>query len=136
MAETNPHVHGVVPYLMVRGASEAAEFYKRAFGAEELARNAGEDGKRLIHCHLRINGADVMMSDEFPEHGFALAEGGPSGVTLHLAVDDADVWFTRAVEAGATVVMPIADQFWGDRYGQLSDPFGHSWSIGSPKKKQ
>ncbi len=126
-------VHGVVPYLMVRGASDAAEFYKRAFGAEELARNAGEDGK-LMHCHLRINGADVMMSDEFPEHGYALPEGGPSGVTLHLAVDDADEWFTRAVNAGATVTMPIADQFWGDRYGQVSDPFGHGWSIGSPKK--
>lgn len=95
--------------------------------------NPAEDGKRLIHCHLKINGADVMMSDEFPEYGFGLGEG-PNGVTLHLAVGDADEWWQRATSAGATVVMPIAEQFWGDRYGQIRDPFGHMWSIGSPKK--
>ncbi|CAA9320521.1 MAG: Glyoxalase family protein [uncultured Gemmatimonadetes bacterium] len=136
MAETTHQqpITGVVPYLTVRGASEASEFYARAFGARELSRQPGEDGKRLIHCHLRINGADVMMSDEFPEYGCGLGDG-PNGVTLHLAVDDADTWFNRAVEAGATVTMPIADQFWGDRYGQLRDPFGHNWSIGSPKKQ-
>ncbi|HEX8829791.1 MAG TPA: VOC family protein [Longimicrobium sp.] len=135
MSETTHQqpVSGVVPYLMVRGASEASEFYARAFGAQELSRQAGKD-ERLIHCHLRINGADVMMSDEFPEHGYSLG-AGPNGVTLHLAVDDADTWFNRAVEAGATVTMPLADQFWGDRYGQLRDPYGHSWSIGSPKKQ-
>jgi len=77
------------------------------------------------------NGADVMLADEFPEHGGNL-EVGPRGVTLHLAVDDADRWWNRAVEAGATVAMPLEDQFWGDRYGQLRDPFGHSWSIGAP----
>lgn len=125
--------NGVTPYLMVRGAAQAVEFYARAFAAEEVARTPTESGDRLIHCHLRINGADVMMSDEFPEHGFGLGDG-PSGVTLHLDVDDADAWFARAVEAGATVTMPIGDQFWGDRYGQLRDPFGHAWSIGSPKK--
>jgi PhnB protein len=135
MADTLPQtLPGVTPYLMVRGASEAAGFYKRAFGAEELARTAGEDGKRLIHCHLRINGGDVMMSDEFPEYGYGLGEG-PNGVTLHLAVDDADEWWNRAVGAGATITMPLAEQFWGDRYGQLRDPFGHSWSIGAPKKQ-
>ena len=135
MSETIPQtLPGVTPYLTVRGASEASEFYQRAFGAEELARKAGEDGKRLIHCHLRINGADLMMSDDFPEYGCGLGDG-PNGVTLHLAVDDADEWWNRAVEAGATVTMPIADQFWGDRYGQLRDPFGHSWSIGAPKKQ-
>ena len=125
---------GITPYLTVRGASEASEFYQRAFGARELDRKAGEDGKRLIHCHLRVNGADLMMSDEFPEYGCALGDG-PNGVTLHLAVDDADEWWNRAVEAGATVTMPIADQFWGDRYGQVRDPFGHTWSIGAPRKQ-
>ncbi|CAN5794603.1 N/A [soil metagenome] len=133
MAEASTPIHGVTPYLMVRGAAEAAEFYKRAFGAEEVMRTAAEDGKRLIHCHLKINGADVMMSDEFPEYGASLGEG-PNGVTLHLQVDDADEWWARATDAGATVVMPLAEQFWGDRYGQVRDPFGHTWSIGAPKK--
>jgi PhnB protein len=118
---------------MVRGAAEAAEFYKRAFGAEELMRTAAKDGKRVMHCHLKINGADVMMSDEFPEYGASLGEG-PNGVTLHLQVNDADEWWQRALDAGATVVMPIAEQFWGDRYGQVRDPFGHTWSIGGPNK--
>ena len=133
MPEVSNPMHGVTPYLMVRGAAEAAEFYKRAFGAEEVTRTPDEDGKRLIHCHLKINGADVMMSDEFPEYGFGLGDG-PNGVTLHLAVDDADEWWQRATDAGATVVMPIAEQFWGDRYGQIRDPFGHTWSIGAPTK--
>jgi PhnB protein len=133
MAEASTPIHGVTPYLMVRGAAEAAEFYKRAFGAEEVMRTAAEDGKRLIHCHLKINGADVMMSDEFPEYGASLGEG-PNGVTLHLQVDDADEWWARATDAGATVVMPLAEQFWGDRYGQVRDPFGHTWSIGASKK--
>lgn len=132
MAEmTNPTGSGVVPYLTVRGASAAAEFYARAFGAEELARHAEEGGDRLVHCHLRVNGGDVMMADEFREHGSGLGEG-PSGVTLHLEVDDADAWWNRALDAGATVLMPIADQCWGDRYGQIRDPFGHSWAIASP----
>ncbi len=133
MAEASTPIHGVTPYLMVRGAAEAAEFYKRAFGAEEVMRTAAEDGKRLIHCHLKINGADVMMSDEFPEYGASLGEG-PNRVTLHLQVDDADEWWARATDAGATVVMPLAEQFWGDRYGQVRDPFGHTWSIGASKK--
>ncbi len=135
MAEnTPPQVHGVTPYLTVRGASEASAFYARAFGAKEVFRMPAEDGKRLMHCHVRINGGDLMMSDEFPEHGAGLGDG-PRGVTLHLAVDDADMWFNRAVAAGATVVMPLADQFWGDRYGQVRDPYGHVWSIGAPAKK-
>jgi PhnB protein len=126
--------NGVTPYLTVHGASEASAWYQRAFGAQELMRQADQDGTRLIHCHLRINDADVMMSDDYPEHGFGLPEGGPAGVTLHLHVDDADTWWERAVAAGATITMPIADQFWGDRYGQVRDPYGHTWSIGSSKK--
>jgi PhnB protein len=122
---------GLSPYLTVRGAKAAADFYARAFGAEEVRRTEAEDGERLMHCHLRLNGADLMLADEFPEHGAGLGDG-PRGVTLHPAVDDADRWWNRAVEAGATVKMPLDDQFWGDRYGQLRDPFGHSWSIGAP----
>ena len=93
-----------------------------------------EDGKRLMHAHLRINGGSIMMHDDFPEYTGG-PMGAPSGVTIHLEVDDADRWFERAVAAGATVTMPLADQFWGDRYGVVKDPFGHSWSIGSPIAK-
>jgi len=127
---SHPMLGGVTPYLTVRGASDAIEFYKRAFGAEELDRRPAEDGVRLMHCHLKVNGSDVMMADEFPEYGAGLG-AGPSGVTLHLAVDDADAWFARATGAGATVVMPLEDTFWGDRYGMVRDPFGHVWAIGA-----
>jgi PhnB protein len=134
VSETIPAITtGVTPHLMVRGASDAIEFYQRAFGAEELSRMPADDGKRLLHAHVRLNGGDVMICDEFPEYGQCFGE--PGGVTLHLAVDDADVWFDRALEAGATVRMPIMDAFWGDRYGQLTDPFGHAWSIGSPLRR-
>jgi PhnB protein len=128
MAE--PTVTGVTPYLTVKGAKAASEFYQRAFGAEELARQEHPSG-RLMHCHLRINGDDVMMSDAFPEHGGGSGEN-PHGVTLHIQVPDPQAWWDRAVEAGATVTMPMDVQFWGDRYGHLRDPFGHSWSIGGP----
>jgi PhnB protein len=131
MAEITRPQNGVTPYLTVRGASEASAWYQRAFGAREVTRMLDGDGKRLIHCHLRINDADVMMSDEFPEHGAGIGDG-PRGVMLHLDVDDADAWYQRAVDAGATVTLPISIQFWGDRYGQVRDPFGHSWSIGAP----
>ena len=123
---------GITPHLAIRGrrAAEAIDFYKRAFGAEELMRNAVEDG-RILHCHLRVNGGSLMLNDDFPEyHGREW--GAPEGITLHLQVGDADAVFNKAVEAGATVTMPLEDQFWGDRYGQLQDPFGHRWSIGAP----
>jgi PhnB protein len=131
-----PTFSGVIPYLMVRGAADAIEFYKRALGAEELGPRmpAGEDDPRLMHAYLKVNGSDVFLSDEFPEYGQSLGEG-PKGITLHLAVDDADRWYNRAVEAGCTVEMEIADQFWGDRYGSVRDPSGHSWSFGSPLQK-
>lgn len=126
---------GVTPHLVIpsRGGQAALEFYQRAFGAEVLDRKPGEDGERLMHAHLKINGASVMLHDEFPEYGHP-ADIEPQGVTLHLQVDDADEWWNRAVIAGGVPVHPLADQFWGDRYGQLKDPFGHSWSIGSPIK--
>jgi len=124
----------VTPHLTVRGAKDAIAFYERAFGAKDLGRVDAPDGKRLLHCYLEINGGAVMMVDEFPEHGGSLGDG-PVGVTIHLAVDDADRWWKRALDAGCTVEMPIGDQFWGDRYGAVRDPFGHSWGIGSPIRK-
>jgi uncharacterized glyoxalase superfamily protein PhnB len=124
-----PEVSSVTPYLICAGASDAIEFYKRAFGAEEMVRLPTPDGK-IMHACLRINGGTVMLSDEYPDHGMV----GPaalksSPVTIHLMVPDVDAAFARAVEAGATVTMELADQFWGDRYGSLRDPFGHSWSL-------
>ena len=126
---------GVTPYLSIpsRGGQAAAEFYARAFGAVEVRRQVADDGERLVHAHLHINGGSVMLSDEFPEYN-GEQDIAPKGVTIHLQVDDADEWWTRAMLAGAVPVFPLADQFWGDRYGQLKDPFGHCWSIGSPIK--
>ena len=126
----------VSPYLTIRDGrgAEAVAFYEKAFGAREAYRNTAEDGKRLMHSHLKINGETVMLSDDFPEYRDGQAAPAPGGVTIHLEVDDADTWWNRAVEAGASVKMPLADQFWGDRYGQLTDPFGHAWSIGSKSK--
>ena len=126
---------GVYPYLTVKGGKAAVDFYTRAFGANEEFRSYGEDGERIMHARLRINGMAVLLSDYFAEfHGGADAPP-PAGVTLHLEVDDADRWYKRATDAGATVTMPLQDMFWGDRYGQVKDPYGHSWSIGAPIKK-
>ena len=139
MTDANPNqgpTGGVTPHLTIpaRGASAAVDFYIIAFGAEVLDRKLAEDGERLIHAHLKINGASVMLNDEFPEYT-GQSNIRPVGVTLHLQVTDPDAWWTRAmVVGGAEPVMDMADQFWGDRYGQLRDPFGHTWSIGGPKK--
>jgi PhnB protein len=124
---------GLTPYLTIRGgAGEAAvAFYAAAFGASELFRNLADDGKRLLHARVMINGALLFLSDEFPEFRGGAQVPPPAGVTLHLQVDDADAWISRAVSAGAEITMPVADMFWGDRYGQIRDPFGHGWSIGS-----
>ena len=124
---------GLTPHLVIRGkrASEAIDFYTKAFAAEEKMRMPADDGIRLMHAHLIINGASLMFADEFPEYD-GNTEAAPSGVTLHLQVDDADAWFARAVAAGAEVIMPLADMFWGDRYGQVRDPFGHRWAIAHP----
>jgi PhnB protein len=126
---------GVYPYLTVKGGKAALEFYTRAFGATEEFRTYGEDGERLMHARFRVNGGAILLSDDFPEFRGGVAAPPPVGVTIHLEVDNADRWWDRAVSAGATIKMPLADQFWGDRYGQLTDPFGHSWSIASPIKK-
>ena len=124
-------MHSLTPHLVCRDAAAAIDFYGRAFGAIELFRLPGPNGK-LIHACVRIGDSQLFLFDEMPEHG-ALGpqtlQGTP--VTIHLQVQDADAAFARAVQAGATVAMPLADMFWGDRYGQLTDPFGHRWSIAS-----
>jgi len=124
-------MHTVTPHLVCAGAAEAIEFYKKAFGAVEMARLPTPQGK-LAHAMIRIGDSVVMLVDEFPEMG-ALSPTSLKGspVTIHLYVDDADAAAERAVKAGAKITMPVADQFWGDRYGQLVDPFGHRWSIGT-----
>jgi PhnB protein len=124
----------VTPHLICAGAAKAIEFYKNAFNAVETARIPGQSGK-LIHAALRIGGATIMLVDEMPDWG-ALGPLALKGtpVTIHLYVEDADATFAQAVKAGATVKMPLADMFWGDRYGQIVDPFGHHWSIATHKR--
>jgi PhnB protein len=126
---------GIAPHLLIRDgrASEAIDFYTRAFGARELHKAPGDDG-RIMHCHLTVNGGSLMLNDDYPEYRGGAAARAPDGVTLHLQVQDADALWQQAVAAGAEVTMPLQDQFWGDRYGQLRDPFGHSWSVGAPVK--
>jgi uncharacterized glyoxalase superfamily protein PhnB len=132
-AQTNPVMVGVIPYINVEGAGVAADFYVKAFGAEETARIPAEDGKRFMHIALEINGGVLMMGDVFPEYG--QAEQPPSGVTLTLVVHDIDAWWARAVDAGCTVVTPVQVMFWGDRFGALKDPFGVEWAMNSPVAK-
>ena len=124
---------GVTPHLAIRGrrGADAVHFYQEAFGARVLHQVPSDDG-RIMHCHLEVNGGSVMLNDDFPEYRGGQEAGAPEGVTLHLQVDDADALWTRAITAGASVTMALEDQFWGDRYGQLQDPFGHRWSIGAP----
>jgi PhnB protein len=123
----------ITPHLVVKGAKKAAEFYAKAFGAEEVYRMPAEDGERLMHAHLKVGEAEFFLCDDFPEYrggqsSDPLALGGTS-VTLHQNVPDADAAIARAAAAGATVKMPAQDMFWGDRYGQVVDPFGHLWSF-------
>jgi len=122
-------MHTVTPHLVCAGAAEAIEFYKRAFNAKELARIPGPQGK-IMHAEIRIGDSVVMLVDEFPEWGaFGPKSLKGSPVTIHLYVENVNAFVSRAVEAGAKITMPVADTFWGDRYGQLDDPFGHHWSV-------
>lgn len=124
----------ITPHLVVSDAKAAIAFYARAFGATVLHRMDTPDGK-ILHCTLAINEGMVFLCDDFPE----MASGtrrtpealGGSPVAIHLHVTDADAAFDRALESGAKVIMPLADQFWGDRFGKLEDPFGHQWTIGA-----
>ncbi|HYI95087.1 MAG TPA: VOC family protein [Bryobacteraceae bacterium] len=119
----------VTPHLVCAGAAEAIEFYKKALNATEMMRLPGPDGK-LIHGCIRIGDSMVFLVDEFPNMG-ALGPKALKGspVTIHLAVEDVDAVVERAVKAGAKVIMPVQDMFWGDRYGIVEDPFGHHWSV-------
>jgi uncharacterized glyoxalase superfamily protein PhnB len=123
-------VHEVYPYLRVRDAGKAIDFYKRAFGAEELFRLT-EPAGRIGHAEIRIGTTTLMLSEEYPEMGIVGPQAlGGTTFSIHLHVDDADAWIARAVEAGATVVRPATDAFYGERGGTVRDPFGHEWILG------
>ncbi|MEO5959089.1 MAG: VOC family protein [Opitutaceae bacterium] len=124
----------VTPHLICAGASEAIAFYKRAFNAVEEGQLPGPNG-RIMHASIRIGGACVMLVDEMPEWG-ALGPKALKGspVTIHLYVADVDATVAQAVKAGAKITMPVADMFWGDRYGKVEDPFGHQWSIATHQR--
>ncbi len=126
--------HSITPYLTVRDAARAIEFYKQAFGAKERGVMKGPDGK-VMHAEIMIGDSIIMLGDEFPDYGALSPESiGGSPMGLHIYVDGVDAAFDRAVKAGAQVEMPVMDQFWGDRYGKLKDPFGHKWSIATHTK--
>ena len=126
--------HTVIPHLVIKGAAEAIEFYKKAFGATEMMRLPGPDGK-LMHGSVKIGDSVVFLVDENPQWGASGPQAlGGTPVTIHLYVEDVDAAFNQAVEAGATAKMPPSDMFWGDRYGWLIDPFGHNWSLATRKQ--
>ena len=126
--------HSVTPYLCVKGAAQAIEFYKKAFLATERMRIAQPDG-RVGHAELQVGDLVIMLSDEFPEIGARSPQSlGGSPVSIHLYVEDADAIFSQAVAAGAKIKRPIADQFYGDRLGGVEDPFGHNWWISTHKE--
>jgi uncharacterized glyoxalase superfamily protein PhnB len=127
-----PGMQSVTPHLVCDGAADAIEFYRNAFDAVEEMRLPGDDG-RLMHALVRIGGSPVMLVDENREFGMLGPKAlGGSPVTIHLYVQDVDAVVARAVDAGAKLTMPVDDMFWGDRYGQIEDPFGHHWSIATP----
>ncbi|WP_333794903.1 VOC family protein [Hyphomicrobium sp.] len=130
----DPYMHTVTPHLVCAGAAKAIDFYKDAFGAQEMMRLEGPDG-RLWHGSIRIGESLVMLADEMPDYG-SLGPKALKGttVTLHLNVPDVDAFVAHATKAGAKIIMPVADAFWGDRYGQIEDPFGHRWSVATRVK--
>jgi PhnB protein len=126
--------HTVTPYLCCKDAAAAIEFYKKAFGATELMRMGDPSGK-IGHAEIQIGDSHVMLADEFPEMGFLSPQSvGGSPVMMHLYVEDVDAKVPKAVAAGAKVTRPVADQFYGDRGGQLQDPFGHKWYVSTHKE--
>jgi PhnB protein len=125
----------LIPHLVVKGASQAIEFYKKAFGAEEVSRAPGPDGKSIMHAELKLGDSRLFLVDEIPEMDCRGPNSiGGTSVTIHRYVEDVDVAFNKAVAAGAQVRMPVSDMFWGDRYGVLKDPFGHAWSLATHKE--
>jgi PhnB protein len=139
MPQQPPQPKGLVPHLVVDGAAAAIDFYKKAFGAEELMRMPAEDGKRLMHAHVVIGEAHLMLHDDFPEmcdgKSTTPAALGGTPVVIHQNVANCDAAIKRCADAGAKVSMPAQDMFWGDRYGQVTDPFGHIWSFSTPLKQ-
>lgn len=132
-------IAGPVPHLVVNGGKAAIDFYTRAFGATLEGKHPAQDGKRLMHAHLKLGGGAVYLMDDFPEYDShngakAPARIGGTSCVIHLDVPDADAAWKRATDAGAHVVLPLDNQFWGMRYGMMKDPFGHVWSIGGPVK--
>jgi PhnB protein len=124
---------GLIPHLVCDPCADAIEFYKKAFGAEEVGRMPMPNGTKLMHAEIKIGGKLVFLADDFPEFCEGKSQSpkslGGTPVTIHRYVDDCDAAIKRAQEAGATVKMPAMDMFWGDRYGVVTDPFGHSWSF-------
>ena len=131
-----PGHHSLTPHLVVRNAAAAMDFYKKAFGAEEVLRMPGPDGKSIMHAELQIGDSRLFLVDEMPTGQCSKGPQslGGTSVALHLWSENADATFERAVKAGATPTMPLMDAFWGDRYGRLKDPFGHEWSIATHQK--
>jgi len=127
----------LIPYLVVPDAAAAIEFYKTALGAMEITRHHLPESTKITHAHLVISDGSIMLSDDFSEMRGVKSSTpealGGSPVTIHLQMADVDSFWERAVAGGVTVTMPLADQFWGDRYGQFTDPFGHKWSVGQTK---
>lgn len=138
MAKVNPipkGYHSVTPGLAVRDAARAIDFYKKAFGAKEKMRMSGPDGKSVMHAELQIGNSKLMVGEEMPSMGHPSPQAlNGTPVSLYVYVRNVDKVFEQAVKAGATVTMPVNDAFWGDRYGQVTDPFGHSWGIASRKR--
>jgi PhnB protein len=126
--------HTLTPHLTVRNADKALEFYKNALGAEVLGAARMPDG-RIMHAALRVGDSMLMLNEEMPEYGGLSPQSlNGTGVTIHIYTDNVDEAFNRAVSAGAQVKMPLMDQFWGDRYGLVQDPFGHKWSLATHVK--
>jgi uncharacterized glyoxalase superfamily protein PhnB len=125
---------GLVAYLQVDGAMKAAEFYKKAFGAEPAGHHPPDEQGRTMHVHLYINGSSLMLSDAYPDHGYPSEKPQAFTVLLPLSNDDVDAWWKRAVDAGMEVTLDLQVMFWGDRYGQLRDPFGVNWAMNAPVK--
>ena len=125
--------HTLTPHITVHNATEAIEFYKKAFGAQELVRHAMPDGKAVMHAQLKVGDSMLMLANEFPPMALSPKSRGGTATTLHLYVENADAVYDRATKAGCTVKMAMGDQFWGDRYGVVEDPYGHLWSIATHK---
>lgn len=133
LASLAPGAISVTPHLVIDGAAEAIEFYERAFDAIELMRLPGPDG-RIMHACVSINGSPVMLVDQNLEYDMKGPKAlGGSPVTLHLNVADADAAAAKAEAAGATIAMAVSEQFWGDRYGVVVDPYGHQWAVATPR---